>query len=366
MNTLVKLPESLDKVVEKDSPYDTLKSKIEGNTLLSNLADPQAQYDAVVQEHAARPVECVLLGDYSWAFITHFDVFVRDGRGIDDCAQQKLSRYYEEPEGFLLNRGGDTKGSYAQLVVRWGYLEFLVIAGYCGEIASTSRKAFCGSALPEPIVQILQLDKQFSVNVPVKPVRNAQGIRFLRDYTRLSACNLWSFESHRFVSNGVFRACHPLSISSFETNAVNKSVASVASHILAIAASKVYRTEKRNIIMSLVLKTKVVRCLLEKPENSTLTLQNFRQIFDLVKANHPTDSLLKPLQLLVDLDNCLLGNVSSVNVTSVVQKQSFKSATLELYQDFVGPAIKSNNKRTIAALSPSSSTILASKRKRSS
>lgn len=36
-------------------------------------------------------------------------------------------------------------------------------------------------------------DKQFNVNVQVESVRNAQGIRFLRDYTRRSASNLWIF-----------------------------------------------------------------------------------------------------------------------------------------------------------------------------
>lgn len=67
--------------------------------------------------------------------------------------------------------------------------------------------------------------------------------------------------------------------------------------------------------------------------------------------------------------NCLatsMTDASSGNAKFPARKQSVKSATLELYQDFIGPARESNNKQTIATPFLLSSAVLVNGSKRSS
>lgn len=58
--------------------YHHLQEQIEDNSRLAFLLSREQQVDRVVQDCAEKLVECVLLGEKSWIFLTHFDVFLQD------------------------------------------------------------------------------------------------------------------------------------------------------------------------------------------------------------------------------------------------------------------------------------------------
>lgn len=151
----------------------------------------------------------------------------------------------------FINGAGSSKHSWGNLVVRWGYMEFLALGGYCGQWGSQSRMAFCGSALPKVIIDVLQPDTQFDVNVPEEPVPCVKSPSFLRDYTKTPAAYKWSLESERFAKVQTLRAAHPLSLSIHYANNRYTNYQTVASYVLSIIISKAFNRHQRNMVLYL-------------------------------------------------------------------------------------------------------------------
>lgn len=242
MSTYCQLPKSLDKLVEKGTAYYRLCERIDDDSLFSMFGSEESRINETVKSNAGRLVECVLLGERSWALIIHFDVFVQNNADIDDCALPKKSAYVERASGYVIDKN-EYGAMWKEIVVRWGNMEFLALGGFCGERGSSARRPFLGSALPASVAAMLRCAK-YEVLVPYEPVKAVSSVRFLRNYTKKVAGKPWSFGSKRFSREG-FQPCHPLAVDrhTLRMNARSKDKASLASLVLDIVIARKYTQE---------------------------------------------------------------------------------------------------------------------------
>lgn len=73
--------------------YHKLEGKAHVSTMLQFDPFRSIAIEDAIEQYASTLVECVLLGDKSWVFITHIDVFLQNDPTIDDCAYTKNNRY---------------------------------------------------------------------------------------------------------------------------------------------------------------------------------------------------------------------------------------------------------------------------------
>ncbi|KAI7857032.1 hypothetical protein BDC45DRAFT_532940 [Circinella umbellata] len=118
LNTAICLPRALDKLVEKNQKYGELEDSLDDGGLLAYLPDPFIAVNEIVSENGKKLVECILLNDTHWIFVSHVEAYLRDGSGLDSCAHDKLETYYEQAEGSILTSGqGYSKTTWAQIII---------------------------------------------------------------------------------------------------------------------------------------------------------------------------------------------------------------------------------------------------------
>lgn len=344
LNTLIKLPHSLDSVVEKGTAYRKLREVTEDLTLLSVNTTNDDDIDEAVVEQAKHFVEAVLLGDKHWIFVTHFDIFVGNNRGIDDCARVMTHKYSLEPKVCFLDK--DEYGNeHHQLVIQWANVELLALAGYWGSKFSTSRTGFLGSAIPVRMKDALKEDTEYATCVPVIPVKHGRSTRLLRDYTKIHASKLWSFESWRFTISSTFRVCHPLAYEAHFTQLRTKETTAghLCSLLLRVLASRIYTRQDRQKALDFLAMSKDVQDSIKTGCPASLST-----IEKLIEKSKPKSTLLHPLRLLVKIDATLRKN-DQKNITVLLP--SLRLAALKVYNGTYARMITTANKKTLQRLS---------------
>ncbi|KAI7855025.1 hypothetical protein BDC45DRAFT_507559 [Circinella umbellata] len=248
MNTLYKLPPGIDYLIQKDSVYYHLQDEVKDEVLYSRQINNQdSDIDNFINEHAAKLVECVLVSPEAWMMVTQLEAYVSNKPQTDDCAFKRRAESFSiVPTAHIIDKNR-FKATWKDVVIRWGNLEFLVLAGFCGKRHSNMEKAFLGHSVSSEVTSLFIGDnsnnnnKIFDVIVPVERVPYFQSTRYLRDYTKNAASKQWSYITKRFVRNN-FEASHCLSIDAHQSraNKIYKDRASLGSLVIGIVARKVY------------------------------------------------------------------------------------------------------------------------------
>lgn len=226
-----------------------------------------------------------------------------------------MARKYEGlPKAHLIDKN-EFGTAWKEVIIRWGSLEILVIGGYSGEISSSTRKAFLGSALPKSIADLFT-ETEFSIFVPLQHLESIASVWHLRDYSKRASGKLWSYESKGF-SVEKFRVCHPLAIDQHSTwwNKKEPDAASVASFVLSLAAKKTYSVDGRQKALGLLARTKDVKKL-RMQDGSQPFFQSLSIVSKLLKEQNPKSRLHCPLSLLWTLDQHL-GTLETVILLTV-------------------------------------------------
>lgn len=166
--------------------YHESKKDINDNSLFSVTASRGQQVDATVEQCVEKLIECILLEQKTWVLIRHFDELAQKDPEQDDCARASKRLYDRFAHGALIDKTefGNCGRSLLSVGDSWRSSSKEAI---CRQVGSTRRTIF------------------------LEPLEYVTSARHLRDYTKLDAGKLWSFESKRCVA-GNFRACHPLAI----------------------------------------------------------------------------------------------------------------------------------------------------------
>lgn len=332
------MPKALDKCIESNAYYYRLRKKIDDEPILAITGSDAEHIDEFMRDKSESLVECVLLGETSWIFVTHIDTYVQNDKYVDDCALPKTSKYDEQPTAVLVEKN-EFRNSWREIVVRWGNLEFLVQAGFCGERGSNNRKAFLGSALSSTVSRIL-LDTEYDVIIRLVPPEVISSVRFLRNYCKSAASKTWSFESKRFATQG-FRACHPLAVdrSQARKNLRYKDKASLASYILQLVIEKTYTCQSRQKCLSILAKSLDLSHL--KAEQWT----NITTIGDALKMLPEKSTFIQPLNLI----NRIYKQLSNgpVDMNSFIMGQDFSKELLEIYKRCIYPTMRTCNANAI-------------------
>ncbi|KAI8141672.1 hypothetical protein BJV82DRAFT_580318 [Fennellomyces sp. T-0311] len=324
LTTLTTLPKALDKLIVKGTTYHRLMKPVDDAETLAVRLSLTTIHDQVVHDHAEQLIECVLLSDHAWAFVTCVDAFVMNDLDIDDCAMQGTDEHAERAQALIIDKNlYGTK--WKELVVKWGRMEFLVQAAFYGERANTKVYSFLGSSIPRAAVQTFD-SQQFKVLVPLEPVETVASIRFLRTYTKKAAHYLWSFNSKRFAHQR-YAPTHPLTLDRHNTRMK-------ASIILA----RKFTAGDRDRAFELLESTQEFSKVSITSWNSRKTISDALKAME---ASTPKSGLLLPLRVLAQLD-ILDGNATDVSISALYDK-NLRDSLLKMYT----PVMKNCNASTI-------------------
>lgn len=62
---------------------------------------------------------------------------------------------YTNPEAVVIEKT-QYRDRWNELVIRWGPVEYLVMAAYCGQRSSNEKQAFLGPVVPKSMASILK------------------------------------------------------------------------------------------------------------------------------------------------------------------------------------------------------------------
>ncbi|CAO3648347.1 unnamed protein product [Mucor hiemalis] len=130
----------------KSGAYKKLKGKdLEELELQDNLDLPEV--NEVASKLSSILAESIIRFDDHWIMITEFEMYVRNCRHIDDCAQDSFWLMYPgEVEAYEVKK--NEKGhSWSEICLFWDRLELLVTGGLRGNYSDSSIIPFLGSAL---------------------------------------------------------------------------------------------------------------------------------------------------------------------------------------------------------------------------
>ncbi|KAF7720467.1 hypothetical protein EC973_008394, partial [Apophysomyces ossiformis] len=273
----------------------------------------------------------------SWVLITHLDAFVQNSY-VDSCAWRQRQQPSSVPRGKLVDKN-EHRTTWKELVVQWGSFEMLAIAGYFGERGNNRKHAFVGSALDKTAMEILGRDTNFDVFVPVNTVPFVRSVRFLRDYSKTDSGREWSFESRRFAQTQL-RACHPLAYDQHPTRqrSTVTTPASLVSALLRVTANRKYNRQDRQQFLDLLFRTKDVRDLLAR---GIAVEDNMMLIRDLLERENPRSKLIKPMNLMISIDEQLLLSGTEIGLVNFVHRQ--RDELLSMYKGHLAACIRKAN-----------------------
>lgn len=295
----------------------------------------------MVLAHAKQLVMAALIGRESWVLVTHFDVFLQNESGIDDCALPSDETFSSSPSAKITTKN-EFRSNWKEVIIQWGCLQFLAVGGYYGEQGKSTRNAFLGSALPATCP--LSAGDDFTIAIPFFSCSYEQTTRFLRDYSKKSAALPWSFGATEFSRNG-FKPCHPLRYDCHISRVNAKpNVASLASMLLSCVAHRKFTKNDLLIVKWTLAKTLHMQASLKASEG--MLPQSLESAMNLLKSSNATSPLLRPLEMFVHLERSL-GDQSSIDLSFA---EKLASAALDIYKNTLVRHITVANQSTLDKL----------------
>lgn len=80
----------------------------------------------MVLAHAKQLVMAALIGRESWVLVTHFDVFLQNESGIDDCALPSDETFSSSPSAKITTKN-EFRSNWKEVIIQWGCLQFLAV-----------------------------------------------------------------------------------------------------------------------------------------------------------------------------------------------------------------------------------------------
>ncbi|CAO3694753.1 unnamed protein product [Rhizopus stolonifer] len=237
----------------KSSEYKKLQIKdLDGFYLQENLE--LQELNTMASKLSNKLAECIIQFDDHWIMVTEYEMYVRNCRYIDDCAQDSFWLMYpDELEVYEIKK--NEKGhSWTEICMFWDRLEFLVTGGFRGNYSDDTVIPFLGSAL-QPLRPVNSGTKTSTKNVIIKtiPCATIQTTRRLQQYNKSAAKQGWLFKSSKFVKKG-FHTTNPLEVYKFG-RIVN--MASVASFLLSKIVDGEFSKNDIQFTLNLLAETKL-------------------------------------------------------------------------------------------------------------
>jgi hypothetical protein len=139
-------------------------------------------------------VNAVILGSKYWILLTHFDVYLQNMSGIDDCAIPCKWPYSGHPVVKIISKT-EFGNEWKEIIVQWGRMQLLAVGGFFGQVGSYHKTAFLGSAIS---AEAAIADDNFRILVPFCQQPFLRTTRYLRNFCKDGACLEWSFCSEQF------------------------------------------------------------------------------------------------------------------------------------------------------------------------
>lgn len=286
-----------------------------------------------IVSHTQKLVNAVIVGSKYWILLTHFDVFLQNMSGTDDCAIPCKWPYSVHPIVKIISKTEFGK-EWKEIIVQWGRIQVLAVGGFFGQVGSYNKTAFLGSALS---AEAEIADDNFRILIPFCQQPFLQTTRHLRNYCKYGASLEWSFCSEQFFYNN-FSPCHPTTYDNHPTRAgCAPNTASIISIILRCIVN-------RRITKDEIDRTKEV--LARVPEMITTMKESGRIANDLQSANaillqhKPSSTLLRPLKCLLEMET-LLGHREDVSLTYFAS--AFEDEILGMYKSTMHRHVKHCN-----------------------
>ncbi|CAO3673131.1 unnamed protein product [Umbelopsis ramanniana] len=329
------LPKALYRIL--DSPlirYHCPNLKFDGQSFLSHVNQDQKKVVSMaIESHTQKLVNAVLLGTTYWILLTHFDVYLQNMSGTDDCAIPSKWQYSAHPIIKILRKTEFGK-EWKEIIVQWGRIQVLAVGGFFGQVGSYQKTAFLGSAIP---AEADIADDNFRILVPFCQQPYLRTTRYLRNFCKYSATLEWSFCSEQFLFNN-FSPCHPTQYDNHYTRAgCAPSTASIISIILRCIVNR--HVTKCEIERTMEVLAKVPEMVSAMRESGAIAndLQSANAILLQHKSN---SSLLRPLKTLVEMEK-LLGDKEDVSLTYFASV--FEDEILGMYKNIMYRHVKRCN-----------------------
>ncbi|CAO3639332.1 unnamed protein product [Cunninghamella blakesleeana] len=343
-----KFPSSLSLLLSKlpdNTHYEKLRGDF-GGGLISLSPSPsigEQEIDDIVNDHAIRLLNSILLGEDFWVFITHVDAFYQNHMLFDDCAIPNHDDITMEPKVILMEKN-ELKSKWKELIVQWGPIQLLVIGGFFGKNSDSDITPIAGSAINSK--SCLKNDS-FTIWSPLFTPSYQRLPRFLRDYTKRNANSLWSFTSSAVGPFAKTTPCHPLYYDNHPLRVSCKpNVTSISSLILKCICQSQVSSADLKIIKSMLFQiehfSKNMDNLQQLQMNSSTT---FSTVLELISDDQSTfKSYIDPMMILTKWESLLNG--SNENTLMIIPNSDLKDMALQLFKTRIYPQIKSIQRRT--------------------
>jgi len=190
------LPKALYRIL--DSPlirYYCPNIHFDGQSFISHAKEDETQVVSMaIESHAQKLVNAVMVGSTYWILLTHFDVFLQNMSGIDDCAIPCKWPYSVIPIVKMISKTEFGK-EWKEIIVQWGRMQVLAVGGFFGQVGSYHKTAFLGSAIS---ADAAIADDNFRILVPFCQQPFLRTTRYLRNFCKYGASLEWSFCSEQF------------------------------------------------------------------------------------------------------------------------------------------------------------------------
>ncbi|KAG2171906.1 hypothetical protein INT44_006696 [Umbelopsis vinacea] len=338
-----RIPSALSKLLTRGIAYCDEKVVFKEDHLNSSIAISHAedQIDAMITKYSSKFVLAIIQSTSSWALITHLDAFYQRDSSADDCALPPNTNMDVNAKAMLLQK---TEGSYnyKELVIQCGAIQLLAIGGYYGQIGSTTKKAFLGSALPKGCN--LSMDETFNIMIPLFPAQYTRTIRHLRNYTKVNAGRLWSFGSEEFQRQD-FLPCHPLFYDSHPKRVnCKRNAASIASLLLRCVAVCKFSKQDHTKIEKVFASIPEISRVLSKWSKIPPSLVELKPVLEKYDAK---SSIMSLLDFAIRLEQ---GLADREEIELNFMSEELSATALLLYKSYLAHSVKEVNKKVIKSL----------------
>lgn len=237
----------------KSSEYKKLQSKDFGDFYLGEILELQ-ELNTIASKLSNKLTECIIQFDDYWVMVTEYEMYVRNCRYIDDCAQDSFWLMYPDELEVHEIKKNEKGHSWVEICMFWDRLEFLVTGGFRGNYSDGTVIPFLGPAL-QTLRPANSETKTNTKNVVIKtaPCDTIQTTRRLQQYNKSAAKQEWHFMSSKFVKKG-FHTTNPLEVYKFGKK-VN--MASVASFLLSKIVEGEFSEKDIKFALNLLAETKL-------------------------------------------------------------------------------------------------------------
>ncbi|RCI04568.1 hypothetical protein CU098_012995, partial [Rhizopus stolonifer] len=137
-------------------------------------------------------VESCLKFDFSFLFVTQFEVYYRNEENIDSSATHTLNDpYYDMPVGVIRDKNEKGK-AWFEVSVFYKRYEILITGGMLGEMGSNQLNPFLGPSVPFSNLTSKKRRSTTNIIIPYKKQDSLLRERNLRNWTKPSASFKWA------------------------------------------------------------------------------------------------------------------------------------------------------------------------------